>query len=454
MNTIAAISTAPGIGGIGIVRISGEDAFKVLEKIFIPKNKEKISNIKGYTIKYGHIFDGTEIVDEVLVSYFKNPKSYTKEDMCEINTHGGVVVLNKILDLCLEKGAELAEPGEFTKRAFLNGRLDLSQAEAVIDIINSKTDREAEVSVKQLNGNVSYKIKEIKKDILSILADIEASIDYPEYDIEEVTNTKILNFLNEIDIKLESLEKGFENGKLIKEGVKVVILGRPNAGKSSLLNLILDEERAIVTNIEGTTRDTIEEFVTIKGIPFKIIDTAGIRNSNDEIEKIGVNKALNLAKQSDVIIGIFDINKKLSKDDYKIIDVLKNNKSLIILNKNDLEIKIEKDVLKKLNIPMVEMSTFNHDDLEKVYSILEQMFKINEISYDNDTIITNERHKNAIRKSRKFVNNAIKTIKNNMPIDIISSDMKQILEELGKITGDTVTEDIINEIFSKFCLGK
>ena len=454
MNTIAAISTAPGIGGIGIVRISGEDTFKILDKVFIPKYKEKISNIKGYTIKYGHIFDGTEIVDEVLVSYFKSPKSYTKEDMCEINTHGGVVVLNKILDLCLEKGAELAEPGEFTKRAFLNGRLDLSQAEAVIDIINSKTDREAKVSVKQLNGNVSYKIKEIKKDILSILADIEASIDYPEYDIEEVTNTKILNFLNEINIKLESLENGFENGKLIKEGVKVVILGRPNAGKSSLLNLILDEERAIVTNIEGTTRDTIEEFVTIKGIPFKIIDTAGIRNSNDEIEKIGVNKALNLAKQSDVIIGIFDINKKLSKDDYKIIDVLKNNKSLIILNKNDLEIKIEKDILEKLNIPMIEMSTFNHDDLEKVYSVLEQMFKINEISYDNDTIITNERHKNAIRKSRKHINNAIKTIKNNMPIDIISSDMKQILEELGKITGDTVTEDIINEIFSKFCLGK
>lgn len=454
MNTIAAISTAPGIGGIGIVRISGEDTFKILDKVFIPKYKEKISNIKGYTIKYGHIFDGTEIVDEVLVSYFKSPKSYTKEDMCEINTHGGVVVLNKILDLCLEKGAELAEPGEFTKRAFLNGRLDLSQAEAVIDIINSKTDREAKVSVKQLNGNVSYKIKEIKKDILSILADIEASIDYPEYDIEEVTNTKILNFLNEINIKLESLENGFENGKLIKEGVKVVILGRPNAGKSSLLNLILDEERAIVTNIEGTTRDTIEEFVTIKGIPFKIIDTAGIRNSKDEIEKIGVNKALNLAKQSDVIIGIFDINKKLSKDDYKIIDVLKNNKSLIILNKNDLEIKIEKDILEKLNIPMIEMSTFNHDDLEKVYSVLEQMFKINEISYDNDTIITNERHKNAIRKSRKHINNAIKTIKNNMPIDIISSDMKQILEELGKITGDTVTEDIINEIFSKFCLGK
>ena len=454
MNTIAAISTAPGIGGIGIVRISGEDTFKILEKVFIPKYKEKNSIIKGYTIKYGHIFDGSEIVDEVLVSYFKNPKSYTKEDMCEINTHGGVVILNKILDLCLENGADLAEPGEFTKRAFLNGRLDLSQAEAVIDIINSKTDREAKVSVKQLNGNISYKIREIKKNILSILADIEASIDYPEYDIEEVTNTKILNFLNEIDLKLMSLEKGFENGKLIKEGVKVVILGRPNAGKSSLLNLILDEERAIVTNIEGTTRDTIEEFVTIKGIPFKIIDTAGIRNSSDEIEKIGVNKALNLAKQSDVIIGIFDINKKLSKDDYKIIDVLKNNKSLIILNKNDLEIKIEKDILEKLNIPMIEMSTFNHDDLEKVYNILEQMFKINEISYDNDTIITNERHKNAIRKARKHIKNAVKTIENNMPIDIISSDMKQILEELGKITGDTVTEDIINEIFSKFCLGK
>ena len=285
--TIAAISTAPGIGGIGIIRMSGEDCFEILNKFFIPIKQEPIESIKGYTMKFGHIVDkDNNRIDEVLVSFFKAPKSYTTENMCEINSHGGLVIMNQILELCLRNGAELAEPGEFTKRAFLNGRMDLSQAEAVIDVINSKTDKEAKVSVKQLEGSLSNKIENIRKKVISMMADIEATIDYPEYDIEDVTNAQILKILDEVDKELGSLEKSFYNGKIIRDGISTAIIGRPNAGKSSLLNMILNEERAIVTDIEGTTRDTIEEFIQIEGIPLKIIDTAGIRNAQDEVEKI------------------------------------------------------------------------------------------------------------------------------------------------------------------------
>ena len=311
MSTIVAISTAPGVGGIGIVRMSGKESFEILEKIFKPKNKENIENIKGYTIKYGNIVDKNEVVDEVLVSYFKAPKSYTTENMCEINSHGGIVMMNKILELCIKNGAVLAEPGEFTKRAFLNGRIDLSQAEAVIDIINSKTDKELKVSVNQLEGNLSSAISEIRKNVISIMADIEATIDYPEYDLEEVTNNRILESLKDVQKRLDRLELTFENGKILKEGINTAIIGRPNAGKSSLLNLLLNEERAIVTDIEGTTRDTIEEFISIKGIPLKIIDTAGIRDTDDAVEKIGVKKAKEIAEKSDVIRN-FKIKKRIN----------------------------------------------------------------------------------------------------------------------------------------------
>lgn len=288
MSTIAAISTAPGIGGIGIVRMSGEDCFKILEKIFKAKNPEKIEEIKGYTIKYGNIIDPktNKNIDEVLVSYFKKPKSYTTENMCEISSHGGIVVVRKILEVCLKNGAKLAEPGEFTKLAFLNGRIDLSQVESIIDIINAKTEKELKASMDQLEGNLSKSIGKIKKQVVDLLVDIEASIDYPEYDVEEVTEEKAKNKLEEIKKELENLYNTFENGKIVKEGIKVAIIGRPNSGKSSLLNSILNEDRAIVTEIEGTTRDTIEEFVSIKGIPFKMIDTAGIRDADNEVEKI------------------------------------------------------------------------------------------------------------------------------------------------------------------------
>jgi len=452
--TIAAISTAPGIGGIGIVRMSGENCFEILNKIFKPKNPYKIEEISGYTIKYGFIVDNEEIIDEVLVSYFKAPKSYTAENMCEINSHGGIVVMNKILDLCIKNGADMAEPGEFTKRAFLNGRVDLSQAEAVIDLINAKTDKEAKISVEQLEGSLSEKIEKIRKMMISVMADIEATIDYPEYDLEEVTNGQIMKILDQVDNMLDELEKSFKNGKILREGISTAIIGRPNAGKSSLLNVILNEERAIVTDIEGTTRDTIEEYISIEGVPLKIIDTAGIRNSADEVEKIGVNKAIEIAKNSDIVIAIFDSSKELNEEDEKILDLVKDKNSIILLNKIDLKQVVSKKDFEKYGKPIVEISTKTRTGVEKLYKEISNQFKLNEIANDGETIVTNVRHKNIILNARKNVTMARETIKNNMPIDIISTNLKEVLEELGKITGETVTEDVINEIFSKFCLGK
>ena len=452
MSTIVAISTAPGIGGIGIIRMSGEKSFEILEKIFVTNDKP----ISGYTMKYGKIIDEKNvIIDEVLVSYFIAPNSYTRENVCEINSHGGMVVMKKILELCLKNGAVLAEPGEFTKRAFLNGRIDLSQAEAVIDIINSKTDREAKASINQLEGNLSLEIKEIRKDLISMMADIEASIDYPEYDVEEVTTNKVKEVLLKQKDRLKKLEKSFDNGKILKDGINTAIIGRPNAGKSSLLNILLNEERAIVTSVEGTTRDTIEEYISINGIPLKIIDTAGIREASDEVEKIGVEKAKKIAKESDLIIGIFDISRKMNKEDYEILDILKNKNSIIVLNKIDLdENNADLEKIKEVGKPVVQISTKTREGIDNLYKEIENLIETKEISSDNEIIVTNTRHKSLITKAIISVDKSLETIENKMPIDIIVVYVKDILENLGEITGETVTEDIIKEIFSKFCLGK
>ena len=452
MKTIAAISTALGNGGIGIVRMSGEDCFKILDKIFKPKSN---SDIKPYTIKYGHIYEDNNIIDEVLVSYFVKPKSYTTENMCEINSHGSNVVLNKILQLCLKNGAVLAEPGEFTKKAFLNGRIDLSQAESVIDIINSKSEKERQASVNQLEGFLSKEIKKIKKDILSILTDIEASIDYPEYDIEEVTNNKAISVLNNVKDSLSKLEQTFENGKIIKNGIKTAIIGTPNVGKSSLLNAILKEDRAIVSQYEGTTRDSIEEDISVNGVPLRIVDTAGIRNTDNEIEKIGIKKSKNIADSADLIIAIFDASRKLSKDDYDIIDIIKDRKAIILINKKDIyDKKIERDKLEELNKPIIDISALNKDGISELYDEITKLFKLNEININNEVIITNIRHLDLIRRAKENVENAINTINSNMPIDIISINIKDIIDCLNSITGESTSEDIINDIFSKFCLGK
>lgn len=456
MSTIVSISTAPGIGGIGIIRMSGEKSFEILDKIFKPKTSQKIEDIKGYTIKYGHIVENNEIIDEVLVSYFKAPRSYTTENMCEINSHGGNVVVKKILEICLKNGAELAEPGEFTKRAFLNGRIDLAQAESVIDVINAKSDKEAKSGIKQLEGYLSKEIKCIKQEILDVLVNIEVTIDYPEYDTPEVQEKEIAQMLESVGKKLKKLEKSFDNGKIIKDGIKTAIIGKPNAGKSSLLNAILKEDRAIVTDIAGTTRDTIEEFVTINGIPLNLVDTAGIREASDEVEKIGVEKSIKQANDADLIIAIFDSSKDLEEEDIEILNLIKGKKSIILLNKSDLNSKINEndDRFTSITENILRISALNKYGIDELYEKIAELFNLNEINLDNEILITNIRHKNIISKSLENVNKAKEALEINMPIDIITIYIKEILEDLGEITGEVVTEDIINEIFSKFCLGK
>lgn len=459
MNTIAAIATATGAGGIGIVRMSGDNCFEILKKIFIPKNKDvDIDKVKGYTIKYGYIVnpETKEKIDEVLVSFFRAPRSYTTENMCEINSHGGTLIERKILEQCLLNGANLAEPGEFTKRAFLNGRIDLSQAESVIDLINSKTDKEVSASFEQLQGRLSNEIRSIKDDLLDIMADIEAQIDYPEYDIEETTNEKASKILNNIKSKLIKLENSFRSGKILKEGVKTVIIGKPNAGKSSLLNTLLDEDRAIVSDIEGTTRDTIEEFVNIEGVPLKIIDTAGIRDTDNCVEKIGVEKAINLIEEADLIIAVFDSSKKLDKEDFKVLDLIKNKKNIILLNKCDLsEFNPETiNYMSNFNKTVIKASMKTKVGLDKLYKAISDMFNNNEIELNNGIIITNIRHKDQIHKAIISINEALNCINDNVSLDILAIYIKETLENLGEITGDNVSEDIISKIFSKFCLGK
>ena len=455
-DTIVAISTGLSNSGIGIIRMSGENVFEILNKIFEPKSKNK--NIVGYSMKYGNIFDKdkNEIVDEVLVSYFVSPKSYTRENMCEINSHGGVVVEREILNLCLKNGARLAEPGEFTKRAFLNGRIDLSQAESVIEIINSKTEKEAKESVKQLKGSMSNKVSEIEDKLLKIISTIEVSIDYPEYEFEESKNLNIMKELQDIRQILENLINNFDNGKILKNGINTVILGRPNAGKSSLLNAILDEDRAIVSNIEGTTRDTIEESINLNGISLNLIDTAGIRNTDNEIEKIGVNRAEKLADEADLIIAIFDISAGIDEKDKKIMNIIKDKNAIVVLNKVDIQ-TTNKDLenkINELNKPIVKISAKNKEGLENLYKEIEKMFDLDKISLNDENIVTNDRQKNLIIRAKADIDEAIKTAESNMPIDICEVNIKQTLEDIGEITGKNVSENIINEIFSRFCVGK
>ena len=460
METIAAISTAMGNGGIGIIRMSGENSFKILSKIFIDAkgNSLNLDKIKGYSIKYGYIIDSknNRKIDEVLVSFFINPNSYTKENMCEINSHGGVIVEKLILEQCLKNGAVLAEPGEFTKRAFLNGRIDLSQAESVIDIINSKSQLEAKASVEQLQGVLSEKIKKIRHNLLDLMADIEAQIDYPEYDFEDLEENKIIKVLQNEKEDLKELENSFESGKILKEGIKTAIIGKPNAGKSSLLNSILKEERAIVSEIEGTTRDTIEEQITINGIPLKIIDTAGIRKTNDKIEEIGVNKALKILDEAELVLAIFDNTKELTKEDIEILNLIKDKKAIILLNKIDIKENNLENTEEILNVnkKIIKISAKTSDGFEELYKEIERLFNINELNSENGTIITNIRHKNQISMAYNSIEKAIEDVKKNMPLDLISINIINTLNDLGKITGENVTEDIINEIFSKFCLGK
>lgn len=458
METIAAISTAMGEGGIGIVRMSGPQCFTILDKIFKPKHPENIDKISGYTMKYGTIIkpDTQDRIDEVLVSYFKAPKSYTTEDMCEINSHGGVVVLRMVLEACLQAGASLAEPGEFTKRAFLNGRIDLSQAESIIDLIQAKSEKEAQASTSQLEGRLSKKIKEIQAQLLDLMADIEASIDYPEYDVEEVTNPEMARKLEKVSDELAQLEKSFETGKILKEGIKTVIVGRPNAGKSSLLNAILNEERAIVSDIAGTTRDTIEEMITVRGVPLKLIDTAGIRKTEDKIEKIGVDRALKLMKEAELVIHIIDGTQALTDEDKAILSQIQEKNAIILLNKmdqGDAELEADENLV-AVKKKVIKISAKLGDGMDEMYQEISRMFQLEQLESDSEVLITNIRHKNQIHFAGVACEKAKRAIMETLPVDLVAVEIKEILEALGEITGDQVSDDIINEIFHKFCLGK
>ncbi|WP_304941806.1 tRNA uridine-5-carboxymethylaminomethyl(34) synthesis GTPase MnmE [Vallitalea guaymasensis] len=457
-NTIAAISTSLSASGIGIIRISGEDAIIIADKLFVSKKNKKLIEQKTHTIHYGNIIDpeSNEIIDEVLVSVMKEPNTYTKENIIEINCHGGVIVMQKILHLVLSNGARLAEPGEFTKRAFLNGRMDLSSAEAVIDIINAKTELSLESSVNQLKGNIYREIKNIRSKLIELIAHIEASIDYPEYDYEELGEDMVLNNLDGIKEKVYKLLNSADDGKIIREGIKTVIVGKPNVGKSSLMNALLNEDRAIVTDVAGTTRDVLEEYMNIKGIPLRIIDTAGIRETEDIVEKIGVNKSEELVQEADLVILMLDASSDLTEEDRYIFNLIKNKKTIVLLNKIDLPVRITEEFVNEevKNTKIISTSLKDNKGLDDIEKAIKDMFLIGDINFNDNLYITNIRHKVSLENAIDSLNSVKESIEMGMPEDCWSIDLKNSYDYLGEITGDSVSDDIIHQIFSQFCLGK
>ena len=442
-DTIAAISSAAGNSGIGIIRVSGDEAIEVVDKIFRPANKnKKLANVESHTVHYGHIMDGDKTLDQVLVIVMKNPHSYTGEDTVEIDCHGGMLILKKVLDLVLKNGARTAEPGEFTKRAFLNGRIDLSQAEAVMDLINSKNDFALNSSIEQLKGGVSDAIKDIRKDIIYHIAFIESALDDPEHISLDGYDEEITEMLNENINKISKLVNSFDNGRIMKEGIKTVILGKPNAGKSSLLNLMLGEDRAIVTDIEGTTRDTLEENINFNGLSLKIIDTAGIRDTEDLVERIGVNKAKEIAKEGDLIIYVVDGSRELDDNDREIIKLINDKQAIILVNKSDMDTVINIDELKKdSNRDVILFSAKNGEGMDQLEEEIRNMFYSGKVTYNDQVYITNARQ----------VKNSVDA---GMPEDFYSIDLMDAYTDLGLIIGESVEDDLVNEIFSKFCMGK
>ena len=455
-DTIAAISTGMTASGIGKVRLSGDDAIEIADRIYrSPKADKSLKNVKSHTIHYGYIYDGSHMVDEVLLLIMKAPNSYTREDVVEIDCHGGVVVMKKILETAIKYGARPAEPGEFTKRAFLNGRIDLSQAEAVIDIINSRNEYALNSSMHQLRGNLLNEIKEIRKDIIGSIAFIEAALDDPEHmDMDHYGET-LEKQVNENIAKLDRLQNSYNDGRLLKEGIKTVILGKPNAGKSSLLNYLSGEERAIVTDIAGTTRDILEETVQVRGILLNVIDTAGIRDTNDTVEKIGVEKAKNYAEESDLIIYVVDGSTPLDENDFEILELIQNRKTIILLNKVDLNLETTRSVLEeKTKPPIVEVSVKDRQGMDDFYQWIETMFFQGKLDFNDQIYITNIRHKTAVSEAVESLKMVIQSIKDGMPEDFFSIDLMNAYESLGTIIGESVGEDLVNTIFSDFCMGK
>jgi len=447
-DTIAAISTTMGVGAISIIRVSGENAINIVNKIF--KGKD-LTNVESHTINYGHIIDNDNIIDEVLVSIMKAPRTFTREDVVEINTHGGIAITNKVLELLLLNGCRLAEPGEFTKRAFLNGRIDLIEAEGVMDLINSKTEKSRKLAINQVNGEVSKLIKNLRQKVIEILANIEVNIDYPEYeDIEEMTNSMILSNIDNIEKELKNILKHSEDSNLIKDGIKTIIIGSPNVGKSSILNRLLNEEKAIVTDIAGTTRDIVEGSIQIDGIVLNMIDTAGIRETDDVVESIGVKKSLDLIDEADLILYVLNNNEELTKEEKEILGRIKYKNNIVIVNKVDLENKLNLNELPKY----IEMSVKDDIGINELRDKIRDMFNLEKIEQNDFTYLSSARSISLLKKSLESLIDVKNGIENDMPVDMVEIDLKQMWSTLGEIIGETYTDELIDQLFSQFCLGK
>lgn len=446
-DTIAAISTTTGIGAISIIRLSGPESLEIASKVFT----KDLTKVETHTIHYGYIKNNNEKIDEVLVSVMKAPKTFTKEDIVEINCHGGIATTNKVLEILLNNGARLAEPGEFTKRAFLNGRIDLLEAEATMDLISSKSDKARKMSLNTLTGETSNLIKDLRSDIVGIISNIEVNIDYPEYeDIEVLTNEKILPDIKKFKEKLEQIIKKSEDSKVIKEGIKVGIIGKPNVGKSSLLNSLLEEEKAIVTNVPGTTRDIVEGTIILDNVILNIIDTAGIRESDDIVEKIGIEKSLVIINEADLVIFILNNNEKITREEKELLEKLKDKKKIIVINKIDLENKLDKSILDNY----IEISAKENIGIEKIKDEIKRLFNLGELEASDLTYMSNARSISLLGKSLNNINDAISEINNNSPIDIVEFHLKDAWNNLGEIIGETYTDELLDELFSRFCLGK
>lgn len=455
-DTIAAIATAMSNSGIGIVRISGDEALDVADRIFRPKKgSRKFSDMETHTIHYGYVTDGDEVIDEVMLLIMKAPRSYTCEDTIEIDCHGGVLVMKKILETVLKYGARPAEPGEFTKRAFLNGRIDLSQAESVIDVINAQNELALKSSVSQLQGAVLEKIKAIRAVVLHEIAFIESALDDPEHVSLEGYPEQLHEIMSDAHSKVKKLLDSSDNGKMLKEGINTAIVGKPNAGKSSLLNILVGEERAIVTEIAGTTRDILQEQIQIGGIGLNVIDTAGIRDTEDIVEKIGVNKSREYIEKADLIIYVVDSSTELDENDQEIIEAIQNKKAIVLLNKSDLDAKTDASVLQtQLSKPILSISAKNNTGIHELETLIEEMFFSGKLSFNDEVYITNIRQKNALAEAQNSLKMVLQSIADGMPEDFFTIDMMNAYEALGTIIGESVGEDLVNEIFSKFCMGK